>query len=936
MVSRLLLPLLFLSLFIQGPSTVQAQSKSRLSGKVIDSETGTPLAGASVTLGSGGKGTNTDVEGRFFIAIETGKKYMLTVTNIGYEPKNISDVQVTETDPTPLNVSLNKSGTQLQNVVVTASMRRETVASLYQVQKNSSAISDGISSEIIKRSPDRNTGEVLKRVSGASVQDNKFVVIRGLSERYNVSMLNNSILPSTEADKKAFAFDIIPSSVVDNLVIYKAASPDLPGDFSGGAIKVLTKDYPTRKIGDLSVTVSYNSLTTNKNFYKGFPDNSSDHLGFLDNSRLIPGPYYRNKNGFILKSNEFKSEVTKLFPNTFGYQAANRSLPALNISYTGGNTAILKNGNKLGYIYSIGYGSGRAVSERLRENYNFSTAKELLYGYNTSSYDDKNNLTALLNLTYSYGKSKISFKNLFNNTFLRTTAIRDGASYETDLSGQPFYIKSVNTEVAQTGIANSVLEGVHKLGGDWSADWNASFAYTYKNQPDQRILAFRTPQGDSSRYYLTVSNENSPEIRNAGRVYSYLGEYIYGVSANVTKQFKLWDKTQKFKFGTMNYYRDRSVEVDALGYATFKNRATINESKEASFNTIFSSQNIDQYDLTVANIETNSTDYTGNAMLNAGYLMLDNKLSDKLKLTWGARVERYRQELTARGKGTKVYENTDVLPSLLLTLALNNQTNLRLAGSQAVNRPEFRELADYSVFDYENYVVVRGNPALERSKNTNADLRYEWFPAAGEIISASLFYKYFDKPIEQVNQGNDVLSYANADHSTAYGIELELRKKLDFISGSFFEQLTFYANAAYIKGSVQFNGLSLNSPLQGQSPYLVNGGLNYTSANDGFSVNLLYNRVGPRLRYRAINGAALDIFERPRDVLDFQISKKLFQDRLEAKLTISDIFAQSFNWYYKYESNASDISYKKSMDKIINSYRLGTTSTISLRYSFGK
>ncbi|MES1225521.1 MAG: TonB-dependent receptor, partial [Bacteroidota bacterium] len=305
---------------------------------------------------------------------------------------------------------------------------------------------------------------------------------------------------------------------------------------------------------------------------------------------------------------------------------------------------------------------------------------------------------------------------------------------------------------------NSVLEGVHKLGNTWNVDWNGSFGYTYKNQPDQRILSFRSPDGVNGAYYIKLNNQNSPEISNAGRVYSFLGEYIYGLSANATKQFKWLGQTQKLKFGTMNYYRDRSVEVDALGYSSLGfSGVQINETKETTYNTIFSPANIDQYKLTVANIETASTSYDGTAMLNAGYVMLDNKFSDKIKLTWGARVEKYNQELTAKGKNKKTYDNIDILPSLLFTYSLNNKTNIRLAGSEAVNRPEFRELADYRVYDYDNNYIVIGNPNLERSKNTNADLRYEWFPAAGEIISASLFYKYFDKPIEQTNLGNDIL-----------------------------------------------------------------------------------------------------------------------------------------------------------------------------------
>ncbi|MBZ5857668.1 TonB-dependent receptor [Flavihumibacter profundi] len=922
------------ALFTGVQGQVQSKAKTyRLSGKVIDGANGNPVAGASITTENGAKGITTDVEGLFFVSIQQDKKYTIRFSAVGYSQKELGDIEYTGTEIPALTIQLERSKKELATVTVKASARKEAQASLYSVQKNSSAISDGISAELIRKSPDKNTGDVLKRVSGASVQDNKFVIIRGLSERYNASLLNNSVLPSTEADKKAFAFDIIPASIVDNLVIYKSATPDLPGDFSGGAIKVSTKDYPNKKLSEFEISIGFNTLTTGKDFYKTSPTGSLDNLGFFDDSRLIPGPYYRNKSGFILQSPEFKNSVTKMFSNTYGNVPASKSAPNFRFNYTGGNTSLLKNGNKLGYIYNVGYGIGRAVSDRERSEFDIS--RRNTYEYNTSNYDMKNNLSALLNLTYSYRKSKISFKNLFNNNFVKTGSNRAGSNYENDL-GNTFLVKSTNTEVTGNGLVNSVLEGLHKMNSSWTLDWNASYAFTYRNQPDQKILTFRTPDGSTGDYFLKLNNENSPEIRNAGRVYSFLSESIYGASVNATKQFKMFNLDQKFRMGTMNYYRDRNVEVDALGYASQDFRGvTIPESKSATFTNLFSSQNIDNYNLTVANIETNSTNYTGKALLNAGYLMLDNKFSDRVKLTWGARVERYKQELKAAGKDDKVYTNTDLLPSMLLTYALNNKTNIRVAGSQAVNRPEFRELADYSIYDYDNYFVIRGNPNLARCKNTNADLKYEWYPAAGEIISASLFYKYFDKPIEQTNKGNDVLSYENADHATAYGVEVEVRKKLDFIASRFFSNLTFYANAAYIKGSVQFAGTTSNSPLQGQSPYLVNGGLNYMTSDGGFSVNLLYNRIGPRLRFRAISGASLNIFEKPRDLVDLQISKKLLRNKLEAKITFSDILAQPFTWYYKYDVNPKNTNYDPSVDKIINSMRYGSTTTLTLKYNFG-
>lgn len=915
--------------------SASAQDQYRLTGKVIDAENTTSMASVTVSADPGRKSVSTDAEGNFFITLESGRKYTLSFSSVGYEAKELPDIDFSAGDIPILTVAMERTSTEMTAVVVKANARKEAQSSLYNLQKTSSSISDGISAELIRRSPDKNTGDVLKRVSGTSVQDNKFVIIRGLSERYNASLLNNSVLPSTEADKKAFAFDIIPSSVVDNIIVYKSATPDLPGDFSGGAIKVATKDYPSRKISELGITITYNTLTTGKNFYRGFPDGKYDHIGFLDDSRLMPGPYYNNRNGFILQSNDFKNKTTKLFPNSYGFEAAVKSMPNISASYTEGNTSVFKNGNKLGHLFSIGYSNGRSVSKRDRKE--FDIVKRYLYDYTTDNYDEKNNLNALLNITYSFGKSKISLKNLFNNNFTKTLGVRNGVNTENEDNRQ-FFVKSANSEVTDQGLLNSVLEGLHKAGKTWTIDWNTSYAKTYKYQPDQRILTFRSPENEKSNYYLKLNYENSPEIRNAGRVYSFLNESIYGASANVAKTFRLFRQDQKLKAGTMNYLRERNVEVDALGYATLNTLGvTINETKSTTYQTLFTPANIDAYRMTVANIETNSAQYDGRAMLNTGYVMLDNKFSEKLKFTWGARVEKYRQELESRNREKRVYDNTDMLPSALFTYALNEKTNIRLAGSQAVNRPEFRELADYSVFDYDSYVAVRGNPNLMRSKNNNADLRYEWFPAVGEIVSASVFYKHFDKPIEQTNKGNDVLSYENADNAQSYGVELELRKRLGFISTGFFNNLILYVNAAYIKGSVKFNGQDLNSPLQGQSPYLINSGLTYTSSDDKTSLNLLYNRIGPRLKFRAQGGAGLNIFEKPRDVIDFQISRKFLSNkRLEAKLTVSDILAQPFTWYYKYDVNPSNTNYKAGDDKIINSIKYGTSASLSLRYSFGK
>lgn len=923
-----------LFLFFITTAFIGSSQSNKISGKVIDVDNNTPVVGASIVIEENKKGTNSDAEGGFFLVIPENKKVNIVITSVGFLPKTLTNISSSSAGQT-IVVALKRASTELKGVVVRSSgARRETISSLYLQQKNSSSLSDGISAEVIRRSPDRSTGEVLKRVSGASVQDNKFVVIRGLSERYNTSLLNNSMLPSTEPDKKAFSFDIIPSSLIDNLVIYKSATPDLPGDFSGGAIKVSTKDFPAKKLSELSLSLGFNSLTSFKDFYKSRDEGSLDWLGSFDNkTRLIPGAYYRRRGAaFFNTSPAFKREVTKLFPNTFGYNNASRSMPNISFSYTGGDTKLIGN-NKLGFIYSLNYSDGRRVVNSVRDEYLATSDKLFQYEYGTTNYDEKRNLSALLNLTYTVGRSKLSWKNIFNNDFTKTTALRNGRN-EVNYP-EVFYYKSTNNEVMNNGLLNSVLEGLHSLKKDWTIDWAASYGLTYRNQPDQRILTFVTNSGDPSIYYLKVGYENSPEIRNAGRIYSFLSEGIYGATLNFTKQFSWHGLQQKLKFGTYNYFRDRSVEVDALGYGTLGSVSTpIEITKDLNFSNVLQPQTIDQYNLSLANIPSQSVDYKGQVVSNAGYVMLDNKFSDKVKLTWGARIEKYNQQVTALNKPKIAKDNIDLLPSLLLTYSVSKKANVRIAGSQAVNRPEFRELASYETYDYENYISVLGNPALVRAKNTNADLKYEWFPTAGEVISTSLFYKYFVNPIEQVNLGNDKFSYSNADRATAYGIEVEARKKLDFVNNGFFRALTAYANAAYIKGGVTFGGISSSNPLQGQSPYLVNGGLTYSSPKEDFVVNALYNKIGPRLRFRSILGAGLNIYEKPRDMMDVQLTKRFAKNKFEVKLTISDILAQPYTWYYKFEANPSNINYKAGEDRIINSYKYGTTTTIAFRYNF--
>jgi outer membrane receptor protein involved in Fe transport len=325
-----------------------------------------------------------------------------------------------------------------------------------------------------------------------------------------------------------------------------------------------------------------------------------------------------------------------------------------------------------------------------------------------------------------------------------------------------------------------------------------------------------------------------------------------------------------------------------------------------------------------------------NTILNAGFLQFDNQFTKSLRVVWGLRVENYDQLVGSVKKWDDRHtysQVTDFLPGVNATLKLNDKTNLRLSGSQTVVRPELRELAFLNLYDFELNASVQGNPALQRTKVINADLRYELYPRAGEVFTAGIFYKHFDKPIEQLSNplggGAGTFTFINADKAMAFGAELELRKKLDFANA--LKNFTFQANVAYIHSRVQAEGHHLDRTLQGQSPYVLNFGLMYDLEKAGFNATLLFNQIGERLYLVGDKiSAEPDSYEAPRPVLDLQLAKKILKRKGEIRLNVSDIINQT---QYFYQNVGSKLSFQKDTDAYRFTRKYGTTYSIIFNYS---
>ncbi|MBB6239510.1 TonB-dependent receptor [Pedobacter sp. AK013] len=919
-----------LTVFALTISILSYAQTGKISGTVTDKKTGETLIGVTVKIKGTTKGVSTDVDGKYTLQAMANGKYTLEFSYVGYQTKEVSDIDVKSPAVTSLNVVLNEAGGQnLQEVVVKASYKQESINTLYAQQKNSALISDGISSDQIKKSPDKNTSDVLKRISGATIQDNKFVVVRGLSDRYNTATLDNSTLPSTEPNRKAFSFDIVPSNLVDKITISKTATPDLPADFAGGAVQITTKDIPDQNFLSFGIGYGYNSQSTFKDF-SATNKNTLSYLGFEDGAKQLAEnfPSAAEVASGLTKSKNLAA--LKSFPTDNAIKNTN-ALPTQNYQLNLGRVKHFENNDKFGALFSVTYRNAQNINQNVERNF-------YVYNYNDNQYKFSTNLGALANFAYSYGKNKISFKNIYNKNYDDNYTTRAGIKDGNSLN--QFYAY----DVMQKSLFKTTLEGDHQIGeGNNKLKWTASYSNVGNNQPNQLKINYTKPlaaQNDPSVLYQ--ANITSLGKDNT-RLFADLNENIYSGDVNYSTPFKLFNASTTFKIGLGSQYRDRNYTARFLGA-----QLNINDIDEQQriralpITEIFSQSLFDAGVYELKEIGSDLDNYKANSFTNYGYVMLDEKITEKFRAVYGVRIENYKVQLLNDIKTYVDDTKLDFLPSVNLTYSLNAKSNLRASYYRTLARPEFRELSLSSYYDYELLANQQGNPNLKRTSIDNADLRYEIYPNAGEILSVSAFYKKFTNAIESYRY--DVLStpdisYFNTKKAYSYGLEFEARKTLGFISDNeFLKNTTAYFNLSLVKSKVtnpdDQNYIDKVRPMVGQSPYVFNAGLQHSALDNKLNFSLLYNKIGRRIM-QASGIVFPSTWENPRDVLDFQASYKVIKSKGEIKLNVSDILNQRSIIYFDYNG---DKKYNGSLgnggDETAMSYKPGTNISLSFNYTF--
>lgn len=936
-----------------------AQEKGQITGVVVDGDLGESMIGANVFIDGTNYGGATDIEGRYTISGVPAGNYTLIFSMIGYAKKTVTDVVVKPGENTKVDMVLSMETIETEEVVVTAKSLQDSEAGLLIKRQKSTTVSDAISAEQISRSGGGNAAEAVKQIVGASVVDGKQVYVRGLGDRYTSTQLNGAEIPSVDPYKRSGSIDLIPSSLVENIQAVKSFTPDKPGDFSGGAVDIKTKDFPEKFNLNFSASTTYNSNATFNDDFIGVYSSKTDYLGYDDGSRDIPseiGALLEIDAGAAVKNDTLARHIdqtTKAFNSDFGVF---NEAPPLNQSYSlsiGNQVDFL--GKPFGFIASISYKN------------NFS-------GYSNGEYNrwdrgvadpNKTQLETILDFNEQYTSHEVLWGTVLKGSYKLTPEHilsanilinQNGENAASFLSGSyPYDTDSKNTWQAIThhyterSLKSYQLSGQHYFNGlaDLKMDWKANYMLSNQDEPDLRYF-YRIITPDSN--YIVKSNLN-PE-----RYFRYTDENQQGGELNFSLPFDfLSNKQSTFKFGGSYSNKEREFRERGFAYQPKTKLSGALRQVNGDIESFFSDEILgwtgqdtitfggntsinNEIGVYVEESVRDASNYDGEREISAFYGMFDVPFSVKsvgeFRVITGARYESTLMNVVNFLDSTANIDTRDLLPSLSLVYSPMPSMNVRASYGKTLARPTFREISPFENFEFNGGNSFRGNTNLDRTLIDNYDLRWEWYTGSGEILAVSGFYKIFKDPIvtKITDAVNLLYSWENVPEATVYGVEFEVRERLDILHESL-RNFLIGANVSFINSKVDIDQAELERikvyepdasstrQFQGQSPYIINANINYDDYENGFSASLYYNVFGRRLTAVGSAGAP-DVFEEPFHLLNMSISKSLIYN-LTLDVAVNNIL----------NSKETKLQEFKGEEYIYTSHNNGTSVTFGLKYS---
>lgn len=921
--NKILFRLIFVFALLLGAITIKAQTGS-ICGTIVDKALNEPLIGASVAIEGTSIGSIADIDGYYRIDNLKPGTYNIEVSYISYSNRKIANLKVVARQETVVNVEMEESQLQLQNITVVAQRKLGTENAVINTIRKSLPIVSGISSQQISKTQDSDAAEVLRRIPGITIVDDRFIIVRGLSQRYNSVWLNNSTTPSSETDSRAFSFDVLPSSLIDNMMVYKSPSPELPADFSGGFVKVNTKNIVDKNSFSVSYQAGYNTEATFREFElsKG---HFSDYLGFGAGPRQLKSSSPAHLNDVsVSKAAEFTRE------NNEGWGIKKfRSTPEQKLALT--STHTFSPGKwKISNIANLNYSNSYSYYDMENNQYISydmnNDASSYRYKYDDTQYKNTVKLGALFNWSFIEGSNKYEFKNFFNQRGSSSLIQREGIDYysEENIRKWESIYTGRTTYAGQISGVHTLVEDVQKI------DWTAGYSYAAYKEPDRKIVkSLQRTDNDSLKYYVS----------DPTRYYQNLKDNAISVAGNYEHSLSITEKLKStLQGGLYGEYKKRDFNARRFVYNLLGNG--YNRFADWDYSSIFTDANISDSKIYMKESTNKSDSYNADNILGAVYGMARFNYGAAFTANVGVRVEYYKLKLDGyESDGIKPVHidnaETQLFPSLNMNYSLNEKNQIRLAYGRSVNRPEFREIVPYLYYDFSLDANITGNINLKNSYCDNLEVRYELYPSNSEMISLGAFYKHFRDPIEQTySEAGSGLQYTyhNAAKARALGVELDVKKNLGLIG---LNDLSLVLNAAYVYSRVSFakGAFERNRAMQGQSPYLINAGLFYQNDTKNITASLLYNRVGKRIETVGVvaqnsNDDIPDTYEMPKNSLDITLSKQ-FGKHIELKAGVKNML-NSKTEYKQFLDLTSNDGTKREVTQLIRRYRDGIDFNIGI------
>lgn len=923
-----------------------------IKGTVIEEKVNTPLVGVVVNIAGTSIGAVTDIDGKYELTGVGDSSVTVVFTYMSFITERIVAANTGKNEQL-LNVTLRPEAKELKVTEVKAKKLTHTEMAVINEIRASNNVVSGTSASQISKTMDRNAADVVKRIPGVSIQDDRFVVIRGLPDRYNTVWLNDAGAPSSEADKKSFSFDVIPSGLIDRVLISKTPSPELPGDFAGGMVKVYTTSIQDKNALSVNIQTSSRAGTTGENFKYNEPS-KTDWLGYDDGGRNIPSIASQT----IDKNDPTQNikDISKAFGNDWIVKEKTASLDKrFAMSYTSVNKfKRFKLGNTIGITYT------NTNVHNVVNRQDWDTTNERLYDYNDNIYINSASIGILENIGVSFGNNKIEFKNLYSQIGKSQTQLRNSGQ-DTLMNRERSYAfgyDSKATYSAQLGGTHTSKDTAQSRKYTWTIGYNDLF----KNQPNLRRIKYTLDTRDS-QYKAQVPSGTVDPNNGGGRYYSSLFEKSYSFNHNYSQKIHVKEK-YSFTVNVGNYidFKSRELTIRQLGYtiSTINNGRRPDSLCKLPINEIFADANVGgPKDFQVGEGTSPSDRYNAKNELVASYISVLAPIGYNINVSGGVRYENNKQSLVgyvSTDTLKPVLKTNFLLPSVNVSYNINDKNLIRGAYGKTLNRPEFREFAPVVYYDFEDINLIKGSlyqsntnkdgDSLDVAEIHNFDLRYEFYPSKGEMIHIGGFYKTISNAIQRVidpgtSGDNKTITYINGSTAYCMGLELDIRKNLvsldNLLKTNFFKDLTFVGNFALSKSESKIDTAVKRkqiptSTLQGQSPYLVNLGLYYQNDKTGLRSSVLYNVFGSRLYANGTTEIAGEsIGELPFQSLDVTFTKTLFK-HYQLNIGVQNLLDSKVTFVKDIDNDGKFTN--KSVDREYKSYKPGRYYTIGVKMNF--